>query len=69
MEVAQYFVGVIDGVRYSPNGTSIVVNGLEYKVSDVFEVVEAKENVSDDEPEPDTDPKLDSKFADKSSGK
>ncbi len=52
MEVAQYFVGVIDGVRYSPNGTSIVVNDLEYKVSDVFEVVEAKDNVSNEEPDP-----------------
>lgn len=51
MDVAQYFVGVIDGVRYSPNGTSIVVNGLEYKVSDVFEVVEAKESDSNGEPD------------------
>lgn len=49
MEVAQYFVGVIDGVRYSPNGTSIVVNDLEYKVSDVFEVVEAEDSDESDE--------------------
>ena len=49
MEVAQYFVGVIDGVRYSPNGTSIVVNDLEYNVSDVFEVVEAEDSEESDE--------------------
>lgn len=49
MEVAQYFVGIIDGVRYSPNGTSIVVNDLEYQVSDIFEVVEAEENDSNEE--------------------
>ncbi len=47
MEVAQYFVGTIDGVRYSANGTSILVNDLEYLVSDVFEVVEPED--SDDE--------------------
>jgi flagellar basal-body rod modification protein FlgD len=63
MEVAQYFVGVIDGVRYSPNGTSIIVNDLEYKVSDVFEVVEAKENDSNEEIE------IDTILADKESGK
>jgi flagellar basal-body rod modification protein FlgD len=39
MEVAQYFVGIIDGVRFSPNGTSLVVNDIEYSISDVFEVV------------------------------
>jgi flagellar basal-body rod modification protein FlgD len=41
MEVAQYFVGIINGVRYSGNGTSIVVNDLEYLVADVFEIVQA----------------------------
>ena len=41
MEVAQYFVGIIDGVRYSASGTSIVINGIEYEVSDVFEIVQA----------------------------
>jgi Ran GTPase-activating protein (RanGAP) involved in mRNA processing and transport len=40
MKVAQYFVGIIDGVRFSPNGTSLVVNDLEYAISDVFEVVQ-----------------------------
>lgn len=51
MEIAQYFVGKIDGVRYSSNGTSIVVNDLEYQVSEIFEVVEAdgeSNNSSDD---------------------
>lgn len=41
MEIAQYFVGTIDGVRYSANGTSIVVNDLEYEVSEIFEVLGA----------------------------
>jgi flagellar basal-body rod modification protein FlgD len=41
MEVAQYFIGIIDGVRYSGSGTSIVVNDLEYLVSDVFEILQA----------------------------
>ena len=41
MEVAQYFVGIIEGVRYSSSGTSIVVNDLEYQVADVFEIIQA----------------------------
>jgi len=49
MEVAQYFVGVIDGVRYSANGTTIVVNDLEYLVSDVFEIVEADDSNNQEE--------------------
>ena len=48
MEVAQYFVGVIDGVRYSSNGTTIVVNDLEYLVSDVFEIVQAQDQEEQD---------------------
>lgn len=39
MEVAQYFVGAIGGVRFSASGTSILVNGLEYAISEVFEVI------------------------------
>lgn len=49
MEVAQYFVGKIDGVRFSTDGTSIVVNDLEYLISDVFEVVEADDSSNGDE--------------------
>lgn len=49
MEVAQYFVGKIEGVRYSVDGTSIVVNNLEYLVSDVFEVIEADDSSNGDE--------------------
>lgn len=58
MKVAQYFVGIIDGVRFSPNGTSLVVNDLEYAISDVFEVVQGdqssnviEETTTDEEPE------------------
>ena len=48
MEVAQYFVGIIDGVRYSANGTSIVINNLEYQVSDVFEIVQSNSAVEEE---------------------
>lgn len=40
MTVGQYLVGTIDGVRFGSSGTSILVNGLEYLVSDVFEILE-----------------------------
>ena len=39
MEVAQYFTGQIEAVRFSPDGTALVVNGVEYNLSDVFEVI------------------------------
>ena len=57
MEVAQYFVGTIDGVRFSPNGTSLVVNDLEYSISDVFEVVESGQssNVTEETTEEEAD--------------
>lgn len=49
MEVAQYFVGQIAGVRFSSDGTAIVVNGLEYEISDVFEIIDPEEASSDTE--------------------
>ncbi len=39
MKVPQYFVGPINAVRYSAEGTTLVVNGLEYDISEVFEVL------------------------------
>ena len=42
MTIAQYLIGKIDGVRYSNSGTSILVNGVEYQVSDVFEILEGE---------------------------
>ncbi|PID62474.1 MAG: flagellar hook capping protein [Ignavibacteriae bacterium] len=40
MEVPQYIVGKISGVRFSNDGASVIVNGIEYQVSDVAEVVD-----------------------------
>ncbi len=40
MVVAQYFIGNIDGVRFTNAGTAIMVNGIEYAISDVFEILE-----------------------------
>jgi flagellar basal-body rod modification protein FlgD len=44
MEVAQYFIGTIGAVRFSAEGTTIVVNGLEYDISEVFEVIGSDDN-------------------------
>jgi len=49
MEVAQYFVGSIGAVRFSAEGTTIVVNGLEYAISEVFEVIGSEETLTDEE--------------------
>ncbi len=40
MAVTQYLIGRIDGVRFSSEGTALVVNGIEYSISDVFEILE-----------------------------
>ncbi len=40
MTVAQYLVGTIDGVKFGSSGTSLLVNGLEYSIADVFEILQ-----------------------------
>lgn len=35
-----YSIGTIQAVRFTENGTSIVVNGVEYSLGDVFEILE-----------------------------
>ena len=51
MTAAQYLIGRIDGVRYSSNGTSILINGIEYQVSDVFEIADSENITTLDEEE------------------
>lgn len=46
MVAAQYFIGNIDGVRFTSTGTAIMVNGVEYAISDVFEILERSEDDS-----------------------
>ncbi len=49
MTAAQYLIGNIDGVRYSKDGTSILINGVEYQVSDVFEILENNNDTTTNE--------------------
>jgi len=51
MTTAQYLIGKIDGVRYSNNGTSILINGVEYQVSDVFEILDNENTTNTTEEE------------------
>lgn len=39
MEVPQYLVGQIGAVRFSADNTTIVVNDIEYDISEIFEVI------------------------------
>lgn len=52
MEVAQYIVGKIGGVRFTGSGTALIINGIEYPISDVFEILEsdslAESNTNED---------------------
>lgn len=49
MEVAQYFVGPIGAVRFSAEGTTVVVNGREYDISEVFEVIGGEDTIDIEE--------------------
>jgi flagellar basal-body rod modification protein FlgD len=40
MTATQYLIGTIGGVRFGSSGTSILVNGLEYSISDIFEILQ-----------------------------
>lgn len=41
-----YTTGVIQAVRFTDSGTSIVVNGSEYSLSDVFEILQSNDSSS-----------------------
>lgn len=39
MVLSQFGIGLIDAVRYTENGTMLVINGVEYELSDVTEIL------------------------------
>ena len=39
LDVSTYGVGTIDAVRFSENGTTLVVNGVEYNLADIMEIL------------------------------
>ncbi len=41
-----YSVGTIKAVRFTENGTSIVINGIEYSLGDVYEILDNSSNNS-----------------------
>ncbi|MFH1194286.1 MAG: flagellar hook capping FlgD N-terminal domain-containing protein [bacterium] len=53
MVVNQFSYGIIDSVRYTENGTMLVINNVEYSLSDVTEIlnVDAMESDSDKDSE------------------
>ncbi|MEE9430537.1 MAG: flagellar hook capping FlgD N-terminal domain-containing protein [Melioribacteraceae bacterium] len=47
MVAAQYLIGNIDGVRFTSSGTAILVDGVEFAVSNIFEILEADNSLTD----------------------
>ncbi|KAB2847176.1 MAG: flagellar hook assembly protein FlgD [Melioribacteraceae bacterium] len=43
MAVTQYRVGPIDAVRYTENGAVLVIDGVQYNLSEVYEIVNSEE--------------------------
>ena len=38
MSFSTYVLGKIDGVKFTENGTMLVVNGAQYNLSDIMEI-------------------------------
>ena len=43
LHVDQYRVGPIDAVRYTENGAVLVIDGIQYNLSDVYEIINSTE--------------------------
>ncbi len=39
MNVSSYGVGTIDGVKFGENGTTLIVDGVEYSLADIIEIL------------------------------
>jgi flagellar basal-body rod modification protein FlgD len=46
IETKSYRIGKIEAVRFTENGTQLIINGNEYKLSDVFEILESSNSVT-----------------------
>ncbi|MEW6193521.1 MAG: flagellar hook assembly protein FlgD [Bacteroidota bacterium] len=44
MTVSSYKIGIIDGIRYTDDGTMLVIDGAEYSISDIIEVINSSNN-------------------------
>lgn len=42
LAVSSYIVGLIDGVRFSENGTSMIISSVEYSISDILEILNSE---------------------------
>lgn len=39
VNVTSYILGLIDGIKYSENGTLLIINGAQYSVGDILEII------------------------------
>lgn len=39
VNVTSYKIGLIDGIKYTENGTMLIINGVEYSAGDILEIV------------------------------
>jgi len=39
VNVTSYVLGLIDGIKYSENGTLLIINGAQYSVGDILEII------------------------------
>ncbi len=44
MTISSYKIGIIGGIRYTDEGTMLVIDGAEYSISDIIEVLNSSNN-------------------------
>ncbi|NMB80637.1 MAG: flagellar hook capping protein [Ignavibacteria bacterium] len=44
MKLSTYKIGLIDGVRFTQNGSMLLVGGAEYSISDILEILNSSNN-------------------------
>jgi hypothetical protein len=44
MAINTFIFGLIDGVKFSPTGSTILVGGFEYYLSDISEILNPSDN-------------------------
>jgi len=42
VNVTSYVLGLIDGIKYSENGTLLIINGAQYSAGDILEIINKK---------------------------
>ncbi len=49
MKASGFLIGVISGIKFTQNGTKLIIDGSEYDVSDVLEIIQPQQQGEEDD--------------------